>query len=116
MKHYFLFYLLLINLTIINTSAHADENDFDKVCHYFKLLDKENNVKTMTTLNRNKFILEKINKHLKSTSNARAAWLSISNAIPNQRYELYQMSAESILNKKWQCLAMKKWAAVAGEF
>jgi len=116
MKQYFIYSILFINFLIGITAVQAEENGFDKVCHYFQLLEKEKNIDSMSIHERNDFILKKINKYLKPTSNARAAWLSISNAVANQRYELFQLSAESVLNKKWQCQPMKKWAALTGEF
>ena len=92
------------------------ENDFDKVCRYFQLLEKESNLEKMTNLERTDFILENINKNLKPSSNARAAWEAISYAVADQRYELYKSATESVLKKKWQCEAMKKLAPITGEF
>lgn len=116
MSRTYIFSAVFFILIFSHFTAQAEENDFDKVCRYFQLLEKENNLNKMTNLKRNNFILEKINKNLKPSSNARVAWESIGNAVASLRYELYQSSAESVLNKKWQCDAMKKLAPVTGEF
>ena len=113
-KFYFIF--LLFGLNIVCFQTQATENDFDKVCSYFQALEKNSQVTTMTHLQRNDFILNKINKNLQPSSNARVAWESVGSAEGSQRYDLYKSSAESVLKGKWQCEAMAKLADKTGEF
>jgi hypothetical protein len=110
------FILFLLSLNIVCFQAQASENDFNKVCSYFQALEKNNQVMTMTHLQRNDFILNKINKNLKPSSNARVAWEAVGSAEGSQRYVLYKSSAESVLNSEWQCEAMAKLADKTGEF
>ena len=97
-------------------SSYASENDFDMLCQYFVQMDKLNNVEGMTNTQRNDYIIKQITEKLPKTSNARASWLAIDSATPEMRYELVISSAESVLKKKWQCLAMQKWSHLTGEF
>ena len=92
------------------------KSDFDNVCQYFEQLDKLADVETLSNMQRNDFIIDKIDKSLPETSNARVSWIAIDSAIPEVRYELFKSAAESVLNKQWQCSAMLKWAAKTGEF
>lgn len=103
-------------LSTIYSFAHAEMNDFDMVCGYFQELSKQANVDKMSHLERNDFIVSKINKNLPDKSNAKSAWQAISAAVAEQRYELYQSSVESVLKKKWQCNAMEKLAPLTGLF
>jgi len=107
---------LLLSFVFTSLPIQASENDFDKVCGYFEALAKESTVDSMTSLKRNDFILNKINKNLKPTSNARVAWEAIGSADASMRYELFQSSAEPVVKSKWQCKAMKKLAPITGEF
>lgn len=52
-------------------------NDFDMVCGYFQELSKQANVDKMSHLERNDFIVSKINKNLPDKSNAKSAWQAI---------------------------------------
>lgn len=114
-KNIFLIELILI-FNIMISSAQADESNFDYVCQYFEQLDKLATVETMSNIQRNKFILDKINRNLHQTSNARAAWMAIDSAVADIRYELFKSAAESVINTQWQCSAMLTWASKTGEF
>ena len=70
----------------------------------------------MTNIQRNEIILSNINKNLPESSNARVAWIAIDSAVPEERYELFQSAAESVLNRRWECEDMKRWALKTGEF
>lgn len=107
---------IFCTLLISSFSIHAKESDFNKICHYFQLLEKQKNVGKMSIIERNDFILGKINTNLKTNSNARVAWEAIGSADGSLRYELFQSSAESVVKSKWKCKAMKKLAPVTGEF
>lgn len=107
---------IFCTLLISSFSLYAEENDFNKICHYFQFLEKQKSVDKMSIIERNDFILGKINTNLKINSNARVAWEAISYAIGEQRYELFQYAAESVIKTKWRCNAMKKLAPVTGEF
>lgn len=107
---------LLLFTLFISCSSYATENNFDSVCRYFQELDKNTHVENMTNLQRNDFIIDRINKNLPPSSNARAAWEAIGYAVAEQRYVLFQSAAESVLNMPWQCPTMQKWAAKTGEF
>lgn len=107
---------LLMSYALTGVTAQAAENDFDTICSYFNALVKESSVDSMTSIKRNDFILNKINKDLKPTSDARVAWEAIGNADASMRYELFQSSAESVTKSKWQCKSMKKLAPITGEF
>ena len=107
---------LLFSFLFAFSTIQAAENDFDKVCDYFKELAKKSNVNSMTHLQRNNYILERINKNLPTTSNARVAWEAVSNAESDQRYELFKSSAELVLNSRWKCKAMAELANKTGEF
>lgn len=113
-KYYFIG--LFFFAFFVGPSAHADKSDFDNVCKYFEQLDKLADVETMSNMQRNDYIIDKINKNLPQTSNARAAWIAIDSAAPEVRYDLFKSAAESVLNKQWQCSAMLKWTQKTGEF
>lgn len=113
-KIYFIGFFLFA--LFVGPSAHAEKSDFDNVCQYFEQLDKLNDVGNMSNMQRNDFIINKIDKSLPQTSNARAAWLAIDSAVPEVRYELFKSAADSVLGKQWECSAMLKWATKTGEF
>jgi len=113
-KYYFIG-LFLFSFFVV-PSTYADESDFDIVCQYFQQLDKLSDLETMTNMQRNDFILDKINKNLPQTSNAGATWIAIDSADPEVRYELFKSAAESVLSRQWQCSAMLKLSPKTGEF
>ena len=113
-KYYFIGLFLLTFFT--GCSAQADKSDFDNVCEFFEQLDKQTDVETLSNMQRNDFIFNKIDKDLPETSNARVLWVAIDSAVPEERYELFKSAVESVLNKQWQCAAMSKWAPTTGEF
>ncbi|MDH5409145.1 MAG: hypothetical protein OEY00_11100 [Gammaproteobacteria bacterium] len=100
---------------LLSGNCLANNADFDVVCSYFQSLDTHKGQKAMDHMQRNNFIFEKL-KSLPETSNAKAAWEAVSNAEANQRYELFKSATESVINKTWDCPAMKKLAPVTGEF
>lgn len=114
-KKYYLIGLIFF-ASFAATSAQAEQSDFDAVCQYFEQLAKLGNVATLSNIQRNDFIIDKISKNLPQTSNARAAWVAIDSAVPEMRYELFKSAAESVLNKQWQCSTMEKWGPKTGEF
>lgn len=107
---------LLLVFTFVTFSSQATESDFDEVCLHFQALQAVLNVDAWTHQQRNDFIMNKITNNLPATSNARAAWEAIASATPEQRYMLFKSSAESVLNARWQCPAMKTLAPKTGEF
>lgn len=106
----------LLSLLAICLPAQAETNSFDQVCGYFEELSKQTNVDKMSHLERNDFIVKKINKNLPQANNARLSWEAIAAAVAEQRYELFQSAAESVLNTKWQCKAMEQLAGKTGLF
>lgn len=109
-------YILILLLFFFGCSVESGKNEFDIVCGYFEELENNSTVNTMTNLQRNDFILNRIIKNLSETSNARNAWEAIGSAEAHQRYILFQSAAESVLNKKWHCDSMERLAHKTGEF
>ena len=102
-------------LWLVSCSPPGNDNDFDKVCGYFQELDQLAQVDTMTKRQRNDFIVDKINSNLATDSNARAAWMAIVYAVPEERYDQFKDVVESLHTAPWSCPAMAKWAAATGE-
>ncbi len=113
-KYYFIGLFLFVIFT--GCSAQVNKSDFDNVCQYFEQLDNLADVEALSNMQRNDFIIDKIDKGLPEKSSARVSWIAIDSAVPEVRYELFKSAAESVLNKQWQCSAMLKWAAKTGEF
>ena len=107
---------LFLSIYGLTSLALAEVNDFDRVCDFFSELGNQKNLKTMNHIQRNDFIVERINKHLSTTSDARVAWEAVAATVAGQRYEIYRSGAESVLNRKWECPAMEKLAIMTGLF
>jgi len=84
-----LFFIFLLS----SHSVSSAENDFDKVCDFFKKLDS-------ALIQRNA---------------ARQAWEVIGYAVPNERYEIYQSTAKELLKSNWQCSFMEKHISSTGD-
>lgn len=108
--------VLLVSLSGLTSMAHSESNDFDRVCGFFSELASQKNVKTMKHNQRNDFIVERLNKHISASSDARVAWEAVAAAEPGQRYEIYRSGAESVLKLKWRCPAMENLADRTGMF
>jgi len=106
-----LFFIFLLS----SHSVSSAENDFDKVCDFFKKLDSALIQRKMTTTQKAKFISELVTKELKSDSAARQAWEVIGYAVPNERYEIYQSTAKELLKSNWQCSFMEKHISSTGD-
>lgn len=88
-------------------------NEFDLVCSYFQDLKKVDNVNSMSAEQRNKFIIDKISKNIPSHSAAQS-WDAVSYAVPEERYEIFKIGAESSLDQEWNCSAMEELAPLTG--
>ena len=112
-------YAILFVFCMLNAPGYAAEavgNEFDKVCEYFQQLEQLPKIDTMTSLQRNSFVMERISQNLRPESDARVAWEAIANADAAQRYELFKSSAESVHSGSWQCPSMKKLAIKTGAY
>jgi len=69
----------------------------------------------MTATQKYDFISELVMKELNANSAARQAWEVIGYAVPDERYEIYQSTAEEILKSKWQCASIKKHISNTGK-
>lgn len=108
--------LLPLSSSMLSGCNNVSENDFDKVCGYFQQLEQLPRADTMTHIERNEFILNKISQGLQAESNARVAWEAISYAEKDERYSLFKSAAEDVHSSIWDCPAMEKLAAKTGEF
>lgn len=115
MKTPMIYFSVILYCSFLSFSVSAAADQFDSVCGYFKELSMHPSVNTMSNLQRNDYITEKLNR-LPVASDARIAWEAIASAMPNQRYELYRSSARSILNRNWECKPMSKLASQTGAF
>jgi len=107
---------IIFLLLVVNVAGCSTDKDFDKVCGYFGKLEIEISNRHLSNIERADFISGFVNRELKSDSNAKLAWELVSNnAVPEDRYELYKTSAESITKKKWQCKAMEKLFPTTGD-
>tara|TARA_R100000656_G_scaffold32180_1_gene27960 strand:- start:140 stop:496 length:357 start_codon:yes stop_codon:yes gene_type:complete len=88
-------------------------NDFQAVCTYFQELERQENVNSLTTEERNKFIVARIEQNIPASA-ASVSWDAVSYAVAEQRYEIFKMGAESELKETWDCPAMEKLAPLTG--
>ena len=105
--------LLVIASSLYGCVDNEKPNDFDMVCQYFQELDKADSESAMSLEQRNKFITDRLNKNLPSSS-ATVSWEAVSYAVPGDRYEIFKTGAEAELGKEWNCSAMEKLAPLTG--
>jgi len=110
---------LLLSFTLLTLLAGSTgctekviETDFEKFCGYFQALDQQD---AMSAEARYRFIMHKIDQGLPANSNARAAWMAIVNAVPEERYELFKSVAEDVYPLLFDCPTMEKLAPVTGD-
>lgn len=97
-------YFTLLVLSLIFLSACDQRNDFDMVCGYFDMLEKEEKLADLTSLQKYNYINELISKNLSTESEARESWNAIVGYVPAEgRYSMYKEAAEASLEKPWQC-------------
>jgi len=108
-------YILLFILLLFSFPLYSAENDFDKVCSYFEKLDIELARTKMTKSQKANFINKLVNSELKLNSSARKSWEVIVYAVPEERYDIYQITAVELLKSSWKCDAMKKLIVTTGE-
>ena len=90
-------------------------SDYDQVCEYFDQLQDEISTKTLTPKQRGQFISDRVNKHLGELSHARELWEVIRYAVPEERYEMFKVTAEEQTGKAWECESMRRLISSAGE-
>ena len=105
--------LVVIASSLYGCVDNEKPNDFDMVCQYFQELDKADSESAMSLEQRNKFITDRLNKNLPSSS-ATVSWEAVSYAVPGDRYEIFKTGAEAELGKEWNCSAMEKLAPLTG--
>ena len=88
-------------------------NDFQAVCTYFQELDRQEDVNSLTTEERNKFIVARIEQNIPASA-ASVSWEAVSYADAEQRYEIFKLGAESELKEDWNCPSMEKLAPLTG--
>lgn len=96
-----------VTLMLISSLSISAENDFDKLCGYFKDLSAFNNKDKMTKTQRLEFINKRVNKELSETSLARQAWEVVIYAVPEERYALFKSTTVELLGKEWSCNEMQ---------
>jgi hypothetical protein len=101
------FFILLLMAFI--SGCARDERDFNLLCDYFNELDLHLEKQELAPEVRWAFIQERVINNLPETSNARTAWIAISSASPEFRYELFVEAAKSVGLPNWQCPALQKW-------
>ena len=100
---------------ILSFSVFSQGNDFDKFCRYFEMLDKDLAIKSMSDLQKTDFISELVTQNIENNSPARQIWEVIIYAVPDERYEIFQSTANELLKKNWKCYSMKKHILMVGE-
>ena len=86
-----------------------------KICHAFDALKKLEKLASMTPTQRNEFIVAKLIKAAPN-SNAKISWDAVSSAAPEDRYEIFQYGADSLLNTNWECESMKQLVSSTGQY
>jgi len=109
-KQYFFVILMLFS-----TSTCSAENDFDKLCGYFKDLSSSSKQELMTKTQKLEFINKKVQKELNETSSARQAWEVVVYAVPEERYEIFKSTTTELLGTEWSCKEMQVLMPVTGE-
>ncbi len=107
---------ILFSLALFTNAACAQQSDFDRVCGYFKGMQKELAKSSMTNKDKAIYITKLVNKNLKVTSPARETFELVMQATAEVRYELYQTSAQEVTKAKWECAAMQKLLPTTGEY
>ncbi len=104
-----------------NTYAGASENafagssDFDAVCQHFSTLDKKLKSDKLSNKQRREFINGLVAKTLADDSPARQALDVVVYAVPAERYEMFQFTAQEVTGKNWSCESMNKLMDSVGD-
>ncbi|MCW8935147.1 MAG: hypothetical protein OQK98_10520 [Gammaproteobacteria bacterium] len=106
---------IFIILMLFSTTSCSAENDFDKLCGYFKELSASSDKASMNKAQKLKFINDRVLKELDDTSNAKQAWDVIVYAVPEERYEIFKSTTTEILGTDWSCKEMQELMPVTGE-
>ena len=106
---------VFVILLLFSTTACSVENDFDKLCGYFKELSAAKNKASMNKSQKFKFINEKVQKELNETSSARQAWEVVVYAVPEERYDIFKSTTTELLGTQWSCKEMQALMPVTGE-
>ncbi len=94
---------------VIGTLVSCDKtNDFNMLCGYFDLLEKDLLNKKLTSDQKFTFINDQVTKNMSSDSAARETWNAVIGYEPGEgRYVLFKEAAEATLNNAWQCDSMQ---------
>ena len=106
---------VFVILMLFSTTACSVENDFDKLCGYFKELSASNKKELMNKTQKLKFINEKVQKELNENSSARQAWEVVVYALPEERYDIFKSTTTEILATEWSCKEMQLLMPVTGK-
>lgn len=102
-----IFSRLLIIFIFVVLTACSQKNDFDTLCTYFDLLEKETKLNEMTAQDKFNYINNLIKLNLKLDSDARVSWNAIVNLAAEKRYQMFIEAAYGSSKKTWQCSSMK---------
>ncbi|MFK5914034.1 MAG: hypothetical protein QM484_06640 [Woeseiaceae bacterium] len=109
------FRIVLLLSFFISYPALSTENDFDKMCNYFKSLDIKLTSNKMTVVQKKEFIDALVVNNLQEDSFARKSWDVVTYAVPEERYCMIKSTAEELLKTDWKCIAMKKHISKTGK-
>jgi len=107
--------IFLLTCFITSFSVYSAENDFDKMCGYFKELDNTLVINKLNQTQREAFINQRVIKNLKVNSPARQTWEVVIYAVPEERYDMVQSTAVELLKTSWRCDAMMKYISTVGK-
>lgn len=106
--------IIILLSVLISFPVLSQENDFDKFCSYFDKLNKTLVNENMTKPQKAAFINKLVTHNLEKNSHARKIWEVIIYAVPDERYEMVQSTANELLKINWQCESMKKHIPTTG--
>jgi len=107
-------YVFVISILFF-TTACSTENDFDKLCGYYKDLSGSSKQELMSKAQNLEFINKKVQKGLKETSQARQAWEVVVYAVPEERYDIFKSTTVELLGTEWACKEMQALMPITGE-
>ncbi len=115
MKTFQYFTLGLVITFMHGCSMEEKISNFDLLCQHFQALEQHKDLAEISSIQRNDFILGKIEKTL-ALSDVKIAWDALSYFAAEERYVNFKMVAEEELGREWQCDAMQSLAATTGAF
>ena len=100
-------FVLLLEISLANASANGTNNDFDRICQIYHDAYQQESFSKLNPSEQASYIYQKVEETVQP-GDALEAFQAVTQADPNEKYQLFKRAAEMLMGKPWDCPAIKE--------